>query len=63
MSEQMIYKITGGDGTEYHVREADLQGLLITELEELEPGERLIIDLSDMTEEEYDNISDEVEDY
>jgi len=53
----MIYKVTGGDGTEYHVKEADIKGLLDTELEELDSGDRIIIEESDMTEEEYDSLS------
>jgi len=64
MSDQtLIYKVTGGDGYKYYVREANLKGTLDTELEELGPGDRITIELSDMTEEVYDNISDEVEDY
>jgi len=58
MSEQaLIYKVTGGDGTEYHVREAGLKGVLDTEIQELGPGDRLVIDLSDMTEEEYNSLA------
>ena len=64
MSEQMlILEVVGGDGYKYYVKEEVIAGVLNTELSELEIGGKISIEKTDMTEEVYDNISDEVEDY
>ena len=64
MNEQMLLlEIVGGDGYKFYVKEHDIAGALETELSELEIGGKISIEKTDMTEEEYDNISDEIEDF
>jgi len=64
MSEQMLLlEVVSGDGYRFYVKEHDIAGALELELSELEIGDKISIEKSDMTEEEYENISDEIEDF